>query len=205
LILGSKGYLGQHRRRVFWEYPEIAALVPYEAKLPYTFTLPGIKPGVPTTLRLVRALLANTPIIVEIRSTVALDLQSQPLEVAIAKFREVVAQDETPDEKTMSLADQFKRMTLSDAQVVNFDAVQVIQRRLATIPTEVIGRCRVYLKDPMSQESMLNSWLFRAGVTDQRNLVDSCSHNLVVYHRTSTQYIGSHGQWSAIQHNILRY
>jgi len=151
------------------------------------FEVAGVKPGVETIVRLARASFADQTVVLTIFSTLAIDMLPEPLELAIAKFREVMAEESEPNEHEMSLAQELERMTFADAQAVNFDASKIIQKRLGRIKTNPIGQCRVYV-----DAKELTRWTLKMDVHDQRARIFSASHNLVVY-RAGYQHIGSQG------------
>lgn len=170
-------------------YPSIEDLIPYDSQLPHMFEVVGRKPGVKTLSRLVEAAFADSTIVITVYSTLAIDLQDQPLELAIAKFREVMAQADDANLAEETLIASLEKMTLASAKVINFDASKIITDRLKYIRTNPIGQCRVYVG-----VQSFNAWTLKFEVKDQRKRAFSPSHDMVVY-RVGTQLIGSHGSW----------
>ncbi len=151
------------------------------------FEIAGLKPGVKTLSRLVEAAFDNKTVVLTIFSTLAIDLQDQPLELAIAKFREVMAEAEETSAYEQSLLGSLEKMTLASAKVINFDATKIINDRLKHIRTNPIGQCRVYVR-----AQSLNAWTFKLDVQDQRGRMYSPSHSMVLYGQ-GIQLIGPHG------------
>jgi len=169
------------------KFPPIGELVTSSSQLPHMFEITGVKPGVRTLSRLVEAAFADKTVVLTIFSTLALDLQDQPLELAIAKFRAIMAKAEESSAFEQSLLASLEKMTLASARVIDFDAVKIINDRLKHIRTNPIGQCRVYVR-PQS----LNAWTFKLDVQDQRKRGYSPSHSMVLYGQ-GIQLIGPHG------------
>lgn len=170
-------------------YPSVEDLIPYGLQLPYMFEVVGRTPGVRTLTRLVEAAYADRTVVLTIFSTLAIDLQDQPLELAIAKFREEMAKVDNANVAEETLLASLEKMTLASAQVVNFDATKIINNRLKYIRTNPIGQVRVYV-----QAQSFNGWVLKLEVKDQRKRIFSASHDMVVF-RDGTQIIGTHGSW----------
>lgn len=172
------------------KFPSIEELVSGGGpQLPHMFELVGVKPGAKTVSRLIEAAFADRTVVITVFSTLAFDLRDQPLELAIAKFREIMrkAEEKSPAEQTLLAS--LEKMTLASAGVINFDASKIITDRLKTVRTSPIGQCRVYV-----QAQSLSAWTLKLEVRDQRKRVYSPSHDMVVY-RNGTQLIGAHGGW----------
>lgn len=172
------------------KFPSIKDLIPYGGRqIPHMFELVGVKPGAKTTSRLIEAAFADKTVVLTVFSTLALDLQDQPLELSIAKFREIMVKAEEWSAAEESLLDSLKKMTLASAGAIDFDAAKIMTDRFKHVQTNPIGQCRVYV-----QAKSLTNWTLKLEVRDQRERVFSPSHDVVVY-RNGTQLIGNHGSW----------
>lgn len=155
------------------------------------FEVVGCKSAGTTIARLIETAFADKTVVLTIFSTLAIDLQDQPLEVAIAKFRKVMAQAEESSAFEQSLLASLERLTLASAGVINFDAAKIMNDRFKHIKTNPIGQCRVYVR-----AQSLTNWTLKLEVQDQRERSFSPSHDMLVY-RGGVQLIGPHGSLSS--------